>query len=567
MKFFSLNWFSSLKGKMFILAVLPVISSIAIFGVNFSGINTLVKDLNLSTEEIAPGFEQITNLTLELGSVRGGLLYGQLEKVPSERKSYLDKTLVRLNNLTKNIEDFEAHHDLNEEETKRYAPIKAQHSDFVSTTKNIVALLNQNTPEKDQEAFKMTREQFQPYVNSFFEFIDVLSDGHMEEANALTKKAHEETSWIKNLSILITLFSSIIVLVSMFIIGNKFTRTSGHITESLNSSSTQVATAVHQLSSAGQTLSQTATSTAASLQQTVASLEELTSMVAMNTDNARQAATLSATSRNAAEEGERQIKDLITSMNEISTSSKKIEEIINVIDDIAFQTNLLALNAAVEAARAGEQGKGFAVVAEAVRNLAQRSADSAKNISTLIKESVAQISKGTKVADESGTVLNNIVTSVKKVSDLNNEIAAASEEQSNGINQISKAMNQLDRSGQSNAASAEEISATVTEISSQIENVKSLSDNLNVLINGKGGPHPVAHTSKEAKKAEANPESKSDAKTKKATPKVSFASTPAPSAAPAPAKPKKSGSAAAAVIPFDEDEGDGRGNIGSVSGF
>lgn len=151
-------------------------------------------------------------------------------------------------------------------------------------------------------------------------------------------------------------------------------------------------------------------------------------------------------------------------MRLISQDSKKIEEIIHVIDDIAFQTNLLALNAAVEAARAGEQGKGFAVVAEAVRALAQRSASAAKEINGLIKESVERTEQGSSIADNSGQVLTRIVSSVNKVVTLNKEIAQASNEQSQGISQISKAMNQLDQASQSNAASSEEIAATAGEI-------------------------------------------------------------------------------------------------------
>lgn len=245
-----------------------------------------------------------------------------------------------------------------------------------------------------------------------------------------------------------------------------------------------VSSAIQQLSIAGHSLSESSSSSAASLEETVAALEEMTSMVKMNTENARQAAILSASSSDSAVRGEAEIQHLITSMNEIAKSSKQIEEIINVIDDIAFQTNLLALNAAVEAARAGEQGKGFAVEAEAVRSLAQRSAIAAKDITGLIKDSVEKIDRGTSKADESGEILKSIVNSVKKVFDLNSEISTASEEQSTGIQQITKAMNQLDQSVQSNAASSEEIAGTSGEINSQAQVMKSIVTNLNTVVYG-----------------------------------------------------------------------------------
>lgn len=256
------------------------------------------------------------------------------------------------------------------------------------------------------------------------------------------------------------------------------------IVASLSSSSTEVSHSISAVSEAGKTLAQSSTSAAASLEETVASLEEVTSVVNMNSGNAQQASSLSQTSRSTAELGEEQIKSLVKSMDDISSQSKKIEEIVNVIDDIAFQTNLLALNAAVEAARAGEQGKGFAVVADAVRTLAQKSADAAKEINGMIKDSVAKVEEGQKVADKSGEVLNNIVSSVKKVADLNTEIATASGEQTQGVQQIGKAMNQLDSVIQSNAASTEEISANVTEIADRIKVVEQSVESLKKLVNG-----------------------------------------------------------------------------------
>jgi methyl-accepting chemotaxis protein len=255
-----------------------------------------------------------------------------------------------------------------------------------------------------------------------------------------------------------------------------------------------VTESIQQLSVAGQNLSQASSQSAASLEETVASLEEMTSMVKMNTENARQAALLSSNSSEQASRGETEMLSLLESMRGISQSSKQIEEIINVIDDIAFQTNLLALNAAVEAARAGEQGKGFAVVAEAVRSLAQRSASAAKDIAVLIRESVEKIEQGTGKANDSGEVLKKIVESVRKVSDLNKEISAASEEQSVGIQQISQAMNQLDQSVQSNAASSEEISGTVDEINGQAKVMKEVVTDLNVVVHGEKDNNNVIQT-------------------------------------------------------------------------
>lgn len=285
---------------------------------------------------------------------------------------------------------------------------------------------------------------------------------------------------------MITVFAvvSLVVLVLALGFSLSLSRKINAIVASLSRSSEEVDHSIVAVSEAGKSLAESSTSAAASLEETVASLEEVTSVVNMNSGNAQQASSLSQTSKTTAEEGEEQVKVLMTSMDEISRYSHKIEEIINVIDDIAFQTNLLALNAAVEAARAGDQGKGFAVVADAVRTLAQRSASAAKDISSLIKESVEKVESGQKIADRSGEVLGNILVSVKKVADLNGEIATASGEQTQGIQQISQAMNQLDAVIQSNAAATEEISANVVDIGSRMKTVANDVEQLKKLVHG-----------------------------------------------------------------------------------
>jgi methyl-accepting chemotaxis protein len=198
---------------------------------------------------------------------------------------------------------------------------------------------------------------------------------------------------------------------------------------------------------------------AASLEETASSVEEFTATVKQNAENASQANTLAASARGQAEKGGEVVGRAVGAMREINSSSKRISDIIGVIDEIAFQTNLLALNAAVEAARAGEQGRGFAVVASEVRNLAQRSAQAAKEIKTLIKDSVEKVDEGTKLIDESGATLGEIVSSVKKVSDIIAEIALASQEQASGIEQVNKAIAEMDKVTQENAALVEQAAA------------------------------------------------------------------------------------------------------------
>jgi methyl-accepting chemotaxis protein len=238
------------------------------------------------------------------------------------------------------------------------------------------------------------------------------------------------------------------------------------------------------LNKTSDTLSRSSEKQAASIEETAASLQELAAMVQQNSQSASLASELAQKSSGAAQLGGDQITGLISSMREISQSSKKIEEITSVIDDIAFQTNLLALNAAVEAARAGEQGKGFAVVAEAVRTLAHRSAQAAKEISQLIRTTVEKVVSGEKAADSSGVALSEIIASIQKMTDLNKEIATASKEQATGIQQLTIAMNDIDMSIQSNAAVATNMNESSDKMSMQSEILKEGTQKLNQLLHG-----------------------------------------------------------------------------------
>ena len=228
-----------------------------------------------------------------------------------------------------------------------------------------------------------------------------------------------------------------------------------------------IATASSQIASGNQDLSSRTEQQASSLEETAASMEELTSTVKQNADNARQANQLAASASEVAVKGGSVVSQVVDTMGSINASSRKIVDIIGVIDGIAFQTNILALNAAVEAARAGEQGRGFAVVASEVRSLAQRSAAAAKEIKTLIGDSVEKVEEGSKQVAEAGRTMDEIVESVKRVTDIMGEITAASQEQTSGIEQINQAITQMDQVTQQNAALVEEAAAAAGSLQEQ----------------------------------------------------------------------------------------------------
>jgi methyl-accepting chemotaxis protein len=233
-----------------------------------------------------------------------------------------------------------------------------------------------------------------------------------------------------------------------------------------------IAVAAREIAQGNTDLSQRTEEQAASLEETAASMEELTSTVRQNTENARQGSTLAGNASQTAATGGDVVRKVVATMDDISSSSSRVSEIIAVIEGIAFQTNILALNAAVEAARAGEEGRGFAVVAGEVRTLAQRSAAAAKEIKELIETSVSHVATGSTLVHDAGETMDEVVRSVKRVTDIMSEIAAASTEQSTGIEQVNTAVAQMDQVTQQNAALVEQATAAAQAMADQADSLK-----------------------------------------------------------------------------------------------
>lgn len=381
----------------------------------------------------------------------------------------------RLDNLSKVLQS--------EKGKELLASIKASRKAYVLDRDEAIKLALDG---KKQEAAEVVIDKMRPLQLAYMENVKKLIGFQHELMEEAGKAAKQTYNSARTVTIMVSIISVLLACILAFWITRSITRPINRVVSGLSDGAEQVAAASGQVSSASQSLAEGASEQAAGLEETSASIEELTSMTKQNAEYSGHADKLMRDTTKVVDDANQAMKELTLSMGEISSASEETGKIVKTIDEIAFQTNLLALNAAVEAARAGEAGAGFAVVADEVRNLAMRAAEAAKNTSSLIEGTVKKIKIGSDIVGRTNAAFEKVAGGSRKSAELVGEIAAASREQAQGIDQINKAIAEMDKVVQQNSASAEESASAAEEMNAQAEEMKSFVAELIAVIGGNG---------------------------------------------------------------------------------
>lgn len=370
--------------------------------------------------------------------------------------------------------------NLSKDELELFGKMKQLRETFWKNIFRSVELGKQNKNAQAYAVYKSNLKFLQEYREILAGLVKCQKDISKKvfDENVVASKAST------TLTVLIGVFSLILLITLGNVISSMISKPISRAIEELESGAEEVSAASQQLSAASEQLASGTSEQAAAIQETSSAIDETDSMVRQNADNTQQAAVLAKNAKNAAEKSSKEMDNMIISMENLKKSSDEIAKIIKVIDEIAFQTNILALNAAVEAARAGDAGKGFAVVAEEVRNLAQKSAIATRDTSKIIENNIILSKENVGMTQTVNENIKQIDIETQKVSEILNEIAIASQEQAQGIQQINKAIQQMEQVLQTNASTAEESSSAAHELSSQAVSVKDIVNNLIAMAEG-----------------------------------------------------------------------------------
>jgi len=418
---------------------------------------------------------------------------------PAKRDLFITQAEENLAKVTAAMTNYEAS-ITSAEDRRNFEELKQKRADYRSVREAYLALLKAG---KSAEADAFNVDKLDPAFAIYRDHIAMMLKWNQDMAVKVTNDM-VHTARNATLSAVITVGVSVLIALALgWVIIRGINRVLNRVSSSLGEGAEQVVSAASQVSSSSQSLAEGASEQAASLEETSSSLEEMASMTKRNAENAQKANDLAKQARTAADKGTSDMQTMSAAMADIKVSSDDIAKIIKTIDEIAFQTNILALNAAVEAARAGEAGMGFAVVADEVRNLAQRSAQAAKETAGKIEGAITKTAQGVGISQKVAETLNEIATKARQVDELVAEVTSASREQTQGITQVNTAVGQMDKVTQSNAASAEESAAAAEELNAQAFSMKESVAELLQLV---GGHRQTAATHKAAPPARAKEE-------------------------------------------------------------
>jgi len=365
------------------------------------------------------------------------------------------------------------------------ASLDEAYATWTSVQKRVVDLGNKDSLQKLQPSEELSMGEAQSRYNAVASIFNDIESLQEKEAKALLEEGNrtQDTTAIVVISVILAGF--ILGIFAGFLISRSISRPVTTFVKDLSEASSQIGISSGQLSQASQEIANGATEQASQVEETSASMEELASMVKQNVENAKQASLLAGRSTESSRSGSQEMSLMVGAMEGISRSAEEIRNVIDVIEDIAFQTNMLALNAAVEAARAGEAGLGFAVVADEVKNLANRSAASAKETATMIKETTAKIGEGMEISRRLSVVFQEILNDSQKVGEVTREVEIASQQQEEGIDQVNQAIVQFDSVVQNNASSSEETASAAEELQSQVQTLEGVIQQLYRLVTGR----------------------------------------------------------------------------------